>query len=264
MKPILRLIRRDVIKQYLKLSQVYFKITGYKVECNICHYKANKLNSDMWHLYTGCPNCGSGIRQRLIMASFVFLDDFNFDKIIKDKNILHFAPEKELGRIIQRHAKNYKTADFFAEEYSYDEVDYNLDISNMKNIQDATYDCVIACDVLEHVTNHIDGIKEVYRILTNGGYCIFTVPQKNDLEYTLEDLSILDPKEREKVFGQKDHLRMYGDDFVDMLKDVGFEVTAVNEKFFDKKIVEKFVLFPPILSKKPLATNYRKVFFGKK
>jgi hypothetical protein len=57
---------------------------------------------------------------------------------------------------------------------------------------------------------------------------------------------------------------MYGDDFVDTLKSCGFEVTAVNETYFDEALVKKHVLFPPILSERPLATNYRKVFFGKK
>lgn len=264
MKSVLRIIKRIGKKQYLKLLQIYYTIAGNKVECNICHYKANKFNSDSWHLYCRCPNCGSGVRQRLLLASLTFLNDFSFTKIIKDKKVLHFAPEKALGKLIQENAKIYKTADFLAEGYSYDKIDYNLDISDMKKINNETFDCVIACDVLEHVSNHINGIKEVYRILNIGGCCIFTVPQKDNLASTFEDLSITEPTEREKVFGQFDHLRIYGNDFVDILKDNGFEVTAVDELFFDKKIVEKFVLFPPILSKHTLATNYRKVFFGKK
>ena len=59
-------------------------------------------------------------------------------------------------------------------------------------------------------------------------------------------------------------MRIYGDDFAAMLKNAGFEVTAVNETFFDKNIVDRYVLFPPVLSKNPLATNYRKIFFGRK
>jgi len=254
-------------KLYLNLAQAYYSVAGNKVECNVCHFKANKFRSGIWHLYSLCPKCGSQVRQRLLMASLTYLDDFNFNKIFKDKNVLHFAPEKSFGELIQKAAKTYKTADFFGEGYSedsYDKIDYNLDISDMKEIKNESFDCVIACDVLEHVPAHINGIKEVYRVLNRGGYCILTVPQKDHLAVTFEDPSITDPKEREKTYGQFNHLRIYGDDFVDMLKDNGFEVTAVNETFFDKKIVEKYVLFPPVLSKHPLATNYRKVFFGKK
>jgi hypothetical protein len=104
----------------------------------------------------------------------------------------------------------------------------------------------------------------MHRILADGGYCVLTVPQKDNLAITYEDLSITDPKEREKVFGQFDHLRIYGNDFVDMLEQSGFKVTVVNEGDFDMDLARKYVLFPPVLSTHPLATNYRKVFFGRK
>ncbi|ABG59800.1 class I SAM-dependent methyltransferase [Cytophaga hutchinsonii] len=264
MRKVLGLAKRIIKSTVVKLQQIYFQIFGSKVECNICHYKANKLNSDSWHAYCTCPNCSSGVRQRLLMASFTLLDRFNFHSIIDKKNVLHFAPEKALGALIQQRAKEYRTADFFAEGYSYKNIDYNIDISDMKTIQTETFDCVIACDVLEHVPDHIGGIREVYRILKNEGYCIFTVPQKDHLQVTFEDLSITDKKERERIFGQYDHLRIYGDDFTTILQNAGFEVTAVDEHFFDKHVAAHYVLFPPVLSQHPLATNYRKIFFGRK
>lgn len=251
-------------KKFLKLGQGYFNFVDSNVECNICGYKSNRFKSNNWHSYTICPYCSSDVRQRLFMASISLLDKFNLDEIIRNKNILHFAPSNSLGKLIKNYTKHYKTADFLAEGYVYDSIDFNIDISNMKTIKDESFDCVIAFDVLEHVPDDKAGIKEVYRVLCQGGYSIFTVPQKDNLKNTIEDLSITDRTEREKIFGQHDHLRIYGDDFVTMLEDVGFEVTAVNESFFDKEIVEHFVLFPPILSNNPLATNYRKVFFGKK
>lgn len=255
---------KTVKMPFLRLQQFYFSIVGSNVECNICHYKANKLKSDSWHLYCNCPNCTSSIRQRLLMASLTSLDKFSYDNIINNKIVLHFAPEKSLTKLLAREAKEYKTADFLTEGYSYDKIDYNIDISDMKIIENETFDCVIACDVLEHVPKHLEGISEVYRILKKDGYCIFTVPQKDNLKVTFEDLSITDKKERERVFGQVDHLRIYGDDFITMLEDAGFEVTAVDESFFDESTVARNVLFPPVLSKHPLATNYRKIFFGKK
>ena len=271
MKSILNLLKRIINKlirigklQLFKLQQIYFYIAGSKVECNICHFRAKRFNSDSWHLYCNCAYCGSGVRQRLLMASFTNLDKFNFQSIISNKKVLHFAPEKALSKIIQSNAGEYKTADFLAEGYKYDKIDYNIDISSMRTIPNESFDCVIACDVLEHVRNHLGGIKEVHRVLKNGGYCIFTVPQKDNLKITLEDLTITDKNERERVFGQFDHMRIYGEDFVSMLEDAGFETTAVNESYFKKSLVERNVLFPPVLSKHPLATNYRKIFFGKK
>lgn len=263
-KDTLRLIKQNVKETYLMTSQVYYNIAGNEVECNICHYKANKLASDSWHLYCICPNCSSTVRHRLLVASLTLLDEFSFEKLINGKSVLHFAPEKRLEKIIRNRAASYKSADFFTEGYSYKNIDYNLDISAMNVIPDQSVNCVIACDVLEHVPEHVRAIQEVYRVLKPGGYCIFTVPQKDNLEITYEDLSITNPKEREKTFGQYDHLRIYGNDFVTTLATCGFDVTAVNEDYFDKATVQKFVLFPPVLSQNPLATNYRKVFFGRK
>ncbi len=264
MKEALKAIKQTVKETYLKTTQVYYNVAGNSVECNICHYKANRLASDSWHLYCICPNCYSTVRHRLLVASLNLLDAFSFEKLIDGKAVLHFAPENRLEKIIRSHASEYKSADFFTEGYSYKNIDFNLDISNMKTIGDETYNCVIACDVLEHVPDHIKAIQEVYRILKPGGYCVFTVPQKDGLAVTIEDLTLTNPKDRERMFGQYDHLRIYGDDFVTMLANGGFDVTAVDEGFFDKETVERYVLFPPILSKNPLATNHRKVFFGKK
>jgi SAM-dependent methyltransferase len=264
MRKILGSVKKRAKILLLKIQQFYFHIAGSKVECNICNFKANKFNSGSWHLYCTCPLCSSMVRQRLLIASLTYLDELSFNRIINDKKVLHFAPEKSLRKLIQSKAKEYKTADFLAEGYAYDNIDYNIDISDMKALRSESFDCIIACDVLEHVTDHIGGMTEVYRVLNRDGYCILTVPQKDNLKKTFEDLSITDKKERERLFGQSDHLRIYGDDFTTMLQYVGFKVTAVDESFFDRDIVTRHVLFPPVLSKHPLATNYRKIFFGRK
>ena len=264
-KEFLKPVYRSGKHLFLNLSQVYYGIfRNNKFECNVCHFKTNKFNSNTWHLYCNCPNCNSDIRHRLLIASLELLDDVGFSRIFDGKKILHFAPEKEFGDLIKKRADKYFTADFLAEGYSYKNIDYNIDISDMKMIGDASFDCVIACDVLEHVPDHKKGILEVYRILKKGGYCIFTVPQKDNLKVTFEDASITDKEEREKIFGQWDHLRIYGSDFVDIMQDCGFKVTAVDQSYFDKKDIEYYVLAPPVISSHPLATNFRKIFFGLK
>lgn len=262
MKKLLRMVKRMVKMMYMQTSQIYFSFAKSKVECNICHYKANRLASNRWHLYAQCRNCGSRIRQRLLWATFEHLKDFSFKEIIERKIVLHFAPEKTLGNLIKQYAKSYKTADLLREGYSYEQIDFNIDISNMSNIEDESFDCVIACDVLEHVPNHINGMKEVYRILKKGGHCIFTVPQRDNLKITYEDSSIMNPIDRETAFGEFDHLRIYGDDFSLLLEKCGFKVTSINEKLFSKEVAERNVLFPPILSKKENVPNFRNIFIG--
>jgi predicted SAM-dependent methyltransferase len=186
------------------------------------------------------------------------LEGLTHDQIIKEKRVLHFAPEANISNILKMYTESYTTADIN------DDHDIKLDISNMNIINDDEFDVVIACDVLEHVKNDISAMKEIFRILNTNGYAILLVPQKDNLKKTYEDPSIISPEGRTHAYGQADHLRMYGDDFKQKLQDVGFSVTVVDENNFKKEESNKFVLFPPVLSKHPLATNYRKVFFARK
>jgi SAM-dependent methyltransferase len=264
LKKIYRPIRAGAKGLVVAIHQFYYAFAKSNVECNICKFKDTRMSSDVWHKYSRCFKCGSGVRQRLLWAALSKLNEVSLDKLIKNKRVLHFAPENVLRDLIRHRSSSYKSADFLAEGYHYDDIDLNIDISDMKEVKDGEFDCVIACDVLEHVPNHISAMRETNRVLKKGGYCIMTVPQADHAETTYEDLTITDPKKREQEFGQSDHLRIYGNDFAQLLSSAGFEVMAVDETYFDEETVRRFVLFPPVLSKHPLATNYRKVFFGKK
>jgi hypothetical protein len=46
------------------------------------------------------------------------------------------------------------------------------------------------------------------------------------LEVTAEDKAIVDPNERARLYGQWDHVRAYGSDYPDRLREEGFNVTA--------------------------------------
>jgi SAM-dependent methyltransferase len=134
----------------------------------------------------------------------------------------------------------------------------------MKAVADECFDLVIACDVMEHVPDDFVALGEIHRVLTPNGWTILTVPQKDGLERTYEDSDIVTPIGRREAFGQEDHLRIYGEDFSQRIRLCGFRVTTINERDFDADLVRKHVLFPPVISAHPLATNYRKVFFAQK
>ena len=71
-------------------------------------------------------------------------------------------------------------------------------------------------------------MKELFRVMKKGGMGIFQVPQDLNRDVTFEDNSITDPKERAKIFGQYDHVRVYGRYYFDKLRSVGFKVEEVN------------------------------------
>ena len=105
--------------------------------------------------------------------------------------------------------------------------DVKADICDLP-FKDDSFDTIICNHVLEHIKDDTKAMKEIYRTLKPGGTAILQIPQDLNRKDTFEDDSIVDPKERAKVFGQYDHLRIYGRDFFDKLRTVGFKVLEVD------------------------------------
>ncbi len=128
---------------------------------------------------------------------------------------MHVAPESCL-------------AEKFRKEYDYLSIDLDgkrammaMDLTATA-FADEAFDAIVCNHVLEHVPNDKKALQELYRVLKPGGWASLQVPIKGDL--TREDLSITDPKERLRLYGQEDHVRYYGHDFADRLQEAGFEV----------------------------------------
>ena len=95
-------------------------------------------------------------------------------------------------------------------------------------IKDNTYDFILCNHVLEHIPNANKVMTEFYRVMKPGGWGIFQVPIDNNNPITIQDDSITDKKERNKIFGQYDHVRVYGKDYFTKLKNAGFKVEEVD------------------------------------
>jgi SAM-dependent methyltransferase len=245
-----------------RARRVWRRLTGREVVCNICGWRGERFTSDSWHPYTVCPHCRSEVRHRLLTAAFQHLPEFSLDRLCAGRRVLHFAPEVSVAEQLRRRAAVYHTADYEANRYP--NQDFVLDMSAMPSIGDAAYDLVLACDVLEHVPADRAAMRELWRVLSPGGYAILTVPQKDNLAQSLEDPRVVTPEARLEHFGQQDHVRMYGADFTDRLQGAGFTVTPVDEHSFSARLARRHVLYPPVKSPHPLATNYRKVYFARK
>jgi len=80
-------------------------------------------------------------------------------------------------------------------------------------------------------------MKELFRVLKKNGWAIMQVPINRQSMETLEDASIIEPKEREKAFGLKEHVRYYAsENYSERLKDAGFivKVDDYTKEFSDK------------------------------
>lgn len=88
-----------------------------------------------------------------------------------------------------------------------------------------SFDIVFCNHVLEHVDDDHKAMKEMLRVLKPGGWGIIQVPLDEKRIATYEDPTITDPAERERLFGQNDHARVYGLDYGRRLEKAGFKVT---------------------------------------
>jgi len=161
------------------------------------------------------------------------------------KKVLHIAPEQAFYKLFkkQQHLE-YITADLNSPL-----ADIKADITNLP-FKEGEFDVVFCNHVLEHVLDDQKAMQELYRVMKIGGFGIFQVPQDVNSATTYEDTSITDPKERIKHFGQYDHVRVYGSDYFDKLRAVGFEVTPIDYSkklspdIFDKYRLTKGELLP--------------------
>lgn len=133
--------------------------------------------------------------------------------------VLHFAPEQcFLKRFRKLQNLEYTTTDLLSPI-----ADVKADICNLP-FEDNTYDVIFCNHVLEHIPDDTKAMKELYRVMKPGGWGIFQIPQDLNRADTFEDDSITDKAERARIFGQYDHVRIYGRDYFDKLRSIGFIV----------------------------------------
>ena len=183
----------------------------YDIECSLCgfvgYFKAFG-SPPRWNAL--CPHCGSLERHRqlaLMLRNMPFSGDF-----------LHFAPEACMKGLLKKKNIRYVTADLYAPG-----VDLKLNVEKL-DLPNERYATILCNHVLEHV-NDRSALLELHRILKPSGVLIVMVPIVEGCQETYEDETITRPDEREIHFGQSDHVRKYGADFIQRLVSAGFDVT---------------------------------------
>lgn len=160
------------------------------------------------------------------------------DFFTKPKKVLHMAPEQCFFKLFKKQKNlDYTTSDLFAPY-----VDVKADICNLP-FENNSFDVIFCNHVLEHIEDDNKAMAELYRVLKPNGMGVFQVPQDVSLEKTYEDFSITSPEERTKHFGQYDHVRVYGKDYFNKLRSVGFQVNEVDySKTISNDLAKKYCL----------------------
>ena len=165
------------------------------------------------------PSTLSLERHRLLWLYLQHETDF----FSAEKKVLHFAPEQAFYKRFRK----LKNLDYTTTDLNSPLADVKADICNLP-FEDDSYDVILCNHVLEHIPDDTKAMQELYRALKPGGYGVFQIPQDLSREQTFEDDSIIDKKERAKIFGQYDHVRVYGRDYFEKLRRIGFKVEEVN------------------------------------
>lgn len=180
------------------------------------------------------PSTLSLERHRLLWLYLKNETDF-FTKPLK---LLHFAPEQAF----YKRFKKLENIEYTTTDLNSPLADVKADICNLP-FADNSFDVILCNHVLEHIPNDTKAMQELYRVMKPGGWGIVQIPQDLKRENTFEDDTITDKKERAKIFGQYDHVRIYGRDYFDKLRSIGFTVEEVDYTHtLPKEEVEKYRL----------------------
>ena len=137
--------------------------------------------------------------------------------------VLHFAPEQAF---VQKFKKQ-KNLTYTTTDLNSPIADVKADICDLP-FKDNSFDFIICNHVLEHIPDDTKAMQELYRVLAPSGTAIVQVPYDAKREITFEDNTITDQRERTRIFGQYDHLRVYGMDYFKKLSSIGFNVNALD------------------------------------
>jgi SAM-dependent methyltransferase len=228
MKQLISLAIRHIPRKHLQLSGHFIArglsvfYLGNEVKCPVCLHEYRKFlpYGRKARENALCPNCLALERHRLLWLYLKQRTSLFNEK----QRMLHIAPEY---CFIERF-ESIETLDYITADLESPLAKVKMDIHQIP-FDAHSFDCVLCNHVIEHVENDLLAITEILRVLKPGGWAIIQVPFFEPVpEKTFEDPAITSRSQRFKMYGQEDHLRLYGKDYKQRLETCGFRVKEEN------------------------------------
>ncbi len=244
MKSIIKFLLKNIPRPILIRLSYFFRLfapllyKGNKVECPVCE---KSFRTFLPYVYVNqrenvlCPFDLTLERHRLM---WLYLKKESHFFSTPNLEVLHIAPEQCFYKLFKKQKNlNYLTGDLESPL-----ADLHFDLHDIP-LEENKFDVIFCNHVLEHVNDAKKCMSELYRVMKPGGFGIFQVPQDFNRNVTYEDPSITSPEDREKHFWQYDHVRLFGLDYPDWLRSVGFEIEEFNpEKKYNHQQFQRFRL----------------------
>jgi len=208
--------------------------------CNLCGYNGNIW---LWrghnneairkHQIIGagrrkcdCFSCGSSDRDRLV---FEFLKSQITD--FRGLKFLHVAPERQLNKRLKSLGAEMINIDArkFGYRFAYGQETMTADLTDLP-FENQSFDWIIANHVLEHIEDEKKALSEIHRVLKRSGKAILMIPFSLKLSETINAENNWSKSDKNELLGQKDHVRLYGVDFIDSWSETFDSVKLIEIK----------------------------------
>jgi SAM-dependent methyltransferase len=222
---VIKQIKLAIHPRTIKNKFLHLALKGNNVECVCCGSKYISFlpAGIVKRPNAKCIKCGSLERHRSL---WMFLKEK--DLLAKPIRLLHIAPEKIFyNHFISLSQIEYYPVDLMPDKYAYGIKTIKMDVTNL-NYPENYFDAVICNHVLEHIRDDNKAMTEMCRVLKPHGWAILNTPVALDKALTAEDLDIDDPQKQLELFGQPDHVRIYGRDFTTRLERAGFKTNFID------------------------------------
>jgi SAM-dependent methyltransferase len=146
-----------------------------------------------------------------------------------DVEVLEIAPKACLRPHVVRRGWKYLSSDL-----SDPAAMLHADLRKMP-VESDRFDAIACFHVMEHISDDIPAFREIGRMLKSDGFAVICVPLGGSS--TLEGA----PKsEWARLYGQYDHVRLYGMDIVERMRSANLAVTTIDSlRYFSPSEIDR-------------------------
>lgn len=213
---------KSVIRNRLLTAKCLYETIrahGNQVTCPCCGWSFKAFGSVGSRSNASCPRCGSMERHRL---RWHYLAREGLPQ--PGSSVLHMAPERATYTWLRKRKDiTYVRGDIRESALT----THVFDLTDSP-FDDDSFDLILISHVLEHIPDDRRAMREICRMLKPSGIAVLQHPIEVDRQITYEDPHITSHVDREREFGQFDHVRAYGQDFADRLTEAGLDVQIPN------------------------------------